>query len=148
MMKAKLVCKQTLAEFALRLNLESRLKFGKGALITNEKILEDAFETYIDAVFLDSDENFLEVMNFMKPLLELKVEQLLLEKKNAQQNDTLNLNRSSGFENKKVENKHNQPQFTFEVVINGITYSQGTARNKSEAKELAAINTLNLIGDT
>ncbi|CAI2184204.1 8444_t:CDS:1, partial [Funneliformis geosporum] len=184
MMRAKLVCKQTLAEFALRLNLELRLKFGKGALITNarnnEKILEDAFEAYIGAVFLDSDENFLEVMNFMKPLLEPKVEQLLLEKKNAQQNDTskhiigpqdLSLmtlpledpinklqtwsqRRNFGLpkyilvENKKVENKHNQPQFTFEVIINGITYSQGTARNKSEAKKLAAINTLNLIDDT
>ncbi|CAI2177923.1 8908_t:CDS:1 [Funneliformis geosporum] len=189
MMRAKLVCKQTLAEFASALNLETRMKFGKGALNTNarnnEKVLEDAFEAYIGAVFLDSDENFLEVMDFMKPLLEPKVEKLLLEKNNAQQNDpskpiigpqdvplmtlpledpinklqTWSQRRSFGLpkynlvenkevENKEVEKKHIQPKFTFEVVINGITYPPGTARNKSEAKKLAATNALKLIDDT
>ncbi|CAI2171454.1 5082_t:CDS:1 [Funneliformis geosporum] len=186
MMKAKLVCKQTLADFALSLKLETKLKLGKGALITNarnnEKTLEDAFEAYIGAVFLDSDQNFLEVMEFMKPLLEPKVEQLLLQKKNAQENNndtskpiigpqdvplmtlpledpinklqtwsqrkTFGLPKYILVENKEVEKKNIQPQFTFEIVINGKTYPQGTARNKSEAKKLAATYALNEIDDS
>ncbi|CAI2186276.1 1107_t:CDS:2 [Funneliformis geosporum] len=45
MMKAKLVYKQTLADFALGLKLETKLKLGK-------------------------DQNFLELIEFMKSLLE------------------------------------------------------------------------------
>ncbi|CAG8462208.1 7299_t:CDS:1 [Funneliformis mosseae] len=184
MIKAKLVCKQTLAEFALDLGLEKRLKLGKGALYSNarnnEKILEDVFEAYIGAVFLDSGENFLEVMEFMKPLLVPKVEKLLQERRNLQENtntsqsiigpqdvslkalpyedpinklQTWSQRRFFGIpqyklvENKEVEKKFLQPQFTFEVVINNKTYPQGTAKNKSEAKKLAAINALNVIDE-
>ncbi|CAG8599437.1 13268_t:CDS:1 [Funneliformis mosseae] len=185
MMKAKLVCKKTLAEFASELNLEKRLKLGKGALMgnarNNDKILEDAFEAYVGAVFLDAEKNFLEVMEFMEPLIEPKVEKLLQEIKNSLENNndesksiigpqdvsltkvphedpinklqTWSQRRSFGIpkyqlvENKKVENKLVQPQFTFEVVINQVTYPQGTARNKSEAKKMAAINALNIIDE-
>src|SRR6266498_3083324 len=47
MLRAKLVCKQTLAEFAVKLGLDNQLRLGAGALSSNarnnEKVLEDAF---------------------------------------------------------------------------------------------------------
>ncbi|CAG8560155.1 16370_t:CDS:1 [Acaulospora colombiana] len=57
MLRAKIVCKQSLARFAVQLGLDRKLRLGLGSMGSrnNEKILEDAFEAYIGAIFLDSN---------------------------------------------------------------------------------------------
>jgi ribonuclease III len=61
-LKANLVCKKTLSYFAQQLCLNNELKLGTGAIHTNarnnENILEDTFEAYIGAVFLDVNKNY------------------------------------------------------------------------------------------
>ncbi|CAI2176906.1 2544_t:CDS:1 [Funneliformis geosporum] len=180
MLRAKLVCKQTLAEFAVKLRLDVKLRLGVGALSSNarnnEKVLEDAFEAYVGAIFLDTRKNYQEVMEFMKPLIEPKVEQLLKEGLSSHSNpqkqniaspiigprdlsfpnlphedpintlQTWSQRRSFGlplYKEVSVKGQDHSPQFTFEVVINGKPYAQGTARNKKDAKKQAAIKALN-----
>ncbi|RIA89285.1 ribonuclease III [Glomus cerebriforme] len=179
-LRAKLVCKQTLSYFAVQLGLNDHLRLGAGATTSNarnsEKTLEDTFEAYMGAVFLDTNKNYGEVMKFMEPLLTPRVDQLVKDGVGMPNNDpsrgpyhrptvgpldeSLNLPQESDPINKlqtwsqrraygipqyneleKTGFVHN-PQFTFEVVINGRAYGNGTARNKKDAKRQAAINAL------
>ncbi|CAI2187316.1 10758_t:CDS:2 [Funneliformis geosporum] len=108
-----MVCKQTLADFALGLKIRNKVEIRQST------------------VFLDLDQNFLELIELIKLLLEPNVEQLLQEKNNAQEN-----------------NNH-----TFKPIIRCTFYDFNPscpqrARNKSEAKKLAAIYALNEIDDS
>jgi len=80
LLRANLVCKKKLAQFALQLGLDTDIRLGVGALRdggrASEKVLEDAFEAYIGAVFLDSDSSMSEVQKFMEPLLAPAVDEL------------------------------------------------------------------------
>lgn len=179
-LRAKLVCRQTLSYFALQLGLNDHLRLGAGAICSNarnnEKTLEDAFEAYMGAVFLDTGKNYSEVLKFMEPLLTPKVDQLVKDGLSATlvinppndsnrptfgpidmsldlpaESDPINKlqtwsqRRSYGIpqynELEKTGSGHN-PQYTFQVVINGKPYGIGTARSKKEAKRQAAINSL------
>ncbi|CAG8484168.1 3622_t:CDS:1 [Diversispora eburnea] len=78
MLRAKIVCKQTLANFAGRLGLDRDLRLGAGSSNSrnNEKILEDAFEAYIGAIFLDSGKDLKCVLEFLEPFVGPLVEEL------------------------------------------------------------------------
>ncbi|GBC00685.1 hypothetical protein RclHR1_03940011 [Rhizophagus clarus] len=80
LLRANLVCKKKLAQFALQLGLDKDIRLGVGALRDggrgSEKVLEDAFEAYIGAVFLDSGSSMSEVQKFMEPLLAPAVDEL------------------------------------------------------------------------
>ncbi|CAJ0767312.1 23956_t:CDS:10, partial [Entrophospora sp. SA101] len=80
LLRANLVCKKKLAQFALQLGLDSEIRLGVGALRdggrASEKVLEDAFEAYIGAVFLDSGSSLYAVQEFMEPLLTPAVDKL------------------------------------------------------------------------
>ncbi|KAG9307180.1 hypothetical protein G9A89_017008 [Geosiphon pyriformis] len=80
LMRANLVCKKSLARFALQLELDKELRLGVGALRDrgreSEKVLEDAFEAYIGAVFLDSNSSMSAIQYFMEPILLPAVEEL------------------------------------------------------------------------
>jgi ribonuclease-3 len=175
-LKAKLVCRQALSSFALQLGLNEHLKLGTGAIKTNarnsEKVLEDTFEAYMGAVFLDTGKNYDEVMKFMEPFLISKVDQFT--KDNLVTNPSSDPNRPtygpidtslldlppesdpiSRLQTWSLRRSYGTPRydevetgpvhnckFTFEVVINGKIYGTGSARSKKEAKKLAAINSL------
>ncbi|CAB4443009.1 ribonuclease III [Rhizophagus irregularis] len=80
LLRANLVCKKKLAQFALQLGLDKDIRLGVGALRDggrgSEKVLEDAFEAYIGAVFLDAGSSMSEVQKFMEPLLAPAVDEL------------------------------------------------------------------------
>ncbi|CAG8718453.1 6314_t:CDS:1, partial [Acaulospora colombiana] len=80
LLRSNLVCKKKLAHFALQLGLDTDIRLGVGALRnggrTSEKVLEDAFEAYIGAVFLDSGSSMFAVQEFMEPLLSPAVNEL------------------------------------------------------------------------
>ncbi|CAI2181478.1 11037_t:CDS:1 [Funneliformis geosporum] len=81
LLRANLVCKKKLAQFALQLGLDFEIRLGVGALRDggrgSEKVLEDAFEAYIGAVFLDSGYSMDAVRDFMEPLLAPAVDELI-----------------------------------------------------------------------
>ncbi|RIB27773.1 ribonuclease III domain-containing protein [Gigaspora rosea] len=79
-LRSKIVCKETLAKFARKLGLENDLRLGIGALKSgdrsNERLLEDTFEAYIGAVYLDSGRDLNEVNKFLEPIIKLFVDEL------------------------------------------------------------------------
>ena len=78
--RASLVCEQSLASFAEKLELGDKLLLGKGEDATGGRkrfsILSDAFEAVLAAIYLDSDLEAARdwLLNLMMPALKLGIE--------------------------------------------------------------------------
>ncbi|CAG8488497.1 6192_t:CDS:2 [Ambispora gerdemannii] len=168
LMRANLVCKKSLARFALQLDLDKELLLGVGALRDggreSEKVLEDAFEAYIGAVFLDSGSKMSAIQDFMEPILLPAVEELTRSSSPVPPNNDLNLSADLQDPINKLQtwsqrkglgipeykeigescNDHNAI-FTVGVHIKGTQMGKGRARNKKDAKKEAAMNALRFI---
>lgn len=71
--RASVVCSRSLASLAEAINLGSYLLLGKGEESTgrtNPKILENAFEALLAAIYLDSGHSKEQVAEFLLPILE------------------------------------------------------------------------------
>ena len=81
--RADLVCTRSLSSFARGINLGDYLLLGHGQELVGgrdqNKILEDAFEALLAAIYLDSDKNLDTVAAFLNPILENEVKILLAE---------------------------------------------------------------------
>ena len=81
--RADLVCTRSLSHFARSIHLGDYLLLGHGQELVGgrdqNKILEDAFEALLAAIYLDSGKNLDAVAAFLNPILEQEVRQLLSE---------------------------------------------------------------------
>ena len=81
--RADLVCTRSLAGFARSIRLGDYVLLGHGQELVGgrnqNKILEDAFEALLAAIYLDSGKNLEAVAAFLNPILEKEVNQLLSE---------------------------------------------------------------------
>ena len=81
--RADLVCTRSLAGFARSIRLGDYVLLGHGPELVGgrnqNKILEDAFEALLAAIYLDSGKNLEAVAAFLNPILEREVNQLLSE---------------------------------------------------------------------
>nr|CAG8466671.1 8364_t:CDS:1 [Entrophospora candida] len=88
--KSKLVCKKSLAKFGFSIGLPNLLRLGIGALAEGsrykEKFIEDAFEAYIGAVFLDCGKNYKEVAEYLRQFLEPAIKEIA-SKENTEQEE-------------------------------------------------------------
>ena len=81
--RADLVCTRSLSGFARSIRLGDYLLLGHGQELVGgrdqNKILEDAFEALLAAIYLDSDKKLEVVSAFLNPILEKEVKLLLSE---------------------------------------------------------------------
>ncbi|CAG8694137.1 18826_t:CDS:2, partial [Racocetra persica] len=86
-LRSNIVCKEALAVFSRKLGLDNELRLGKGALAAgdrnNERILEDTFEAYIGAIYLDCGRNLNDVIEFMEPIIKPFVDDLVANSENG-----------------------------------------------------------------
>ena len=147
--KTKLVNGTQLAKLARQIEL------GKYILMSNhvenikgrdsQKILEDAFEAFLAAIFKDL--GFDAVNSFIIKIIEkLDFEDILVE---DNYKDILLKYSQSTFKNctpeyilVSTEGPPHNRTFTVKVSINGTEYEYGTAKNKKQAEQNAAENTL------
>ena len=147
--KTKLVNGAQLAKLAKQINL------GEYILMSNhvqnikgrnsQKILEDAFEALLAAIFkdlgFDAADNFvinlINTLDFSEVLLEDNYKDLLLKYTQSKFKNCTPEYTLIGTEGP----PHNRT-FTLRVVINGIHYEQGTAKSKKQAEQNAAEKTL------
>jgi ribonuclease-3 len=147
--KTKLVNGTQLAKLARQINL------GKYILLSNhveningrnsQKILEDAFEAFLAAIFKDLGFdavnsfiiNIIETLDFAEVLLEDNYKDLLLKftqhtfKKSVPEYELIS-----------TEGPPHKRTFTVGVIINGERYESGTAKSKKQAEQIAADQTL------
>ena len=150
--KTKLVNGTQLAKLAKKINL------GKYILMSNhvqnikgrdsQKILEDAFEAFLAAIFKDlgfDAVNFFVItlingLDFSEVLLEDNYKDLLLKWSQSKfKNCTPEYNLVT------TEGPPHNRTFTVQVQINGKLYEEGTAKSKKQAEQNAAQKTLKKI---
>jgi ribonuclease-3 len=147
--KTKLVNGAQLAKLAKQINLGNYLLMSnhveniKGR--NSQKILEDAFEALLAAIFkdlgFDAVDNFvinlINTLDFSEVLLEDNYKDLLLKYTQSKFK-----NCTPEYVLISTEGPPHNRTFTLEVVINGIHYEQGTAKSKKQAEQNAAEKTL------
>jgi ribonuclease-3 len=147
--KTKLVNGVQLSKLARQINLgdlilmSSHVQNIKGR--NSQKILEDAFEAFLAAIFKDLGfdavnsfvVNLINTLDFNEVLLEDNYKDLLL--KYTQVNFR---NCTPEYNIVKTEGPPHNRIFTVVVVIDSREYEQGTARNKKQAEQFAAEKTL------
>lgn len=152
--RSRLVCEDSLYEFAKKIGLGANIKLGKGEENTGGRdrrsILADAFEALIAAIYLDSGlENAREfIMKFIPTVEVLKSGKLVLGdyktvlqeiiQQNPEERIEYVIAGESGAAHEKV--------FTANVLLNGQVIGSGTGKSKKEAEQAAAKEAISLMG--
>ena len=145
--RADLVCTRSLSKFARSIGLGDYLLLGHGQEMVGgrdqNKILEDAFEALLAAIYLDSGKNLEAVAAFLNPLLEKEVNQLLSEQpimdpKSHLQEIVQEAKGLLSYEIVSESGPDHDKVFKYEVHINSNLVGTGSGRSKKEAEQMAA----------
>lgn len=150
-MRASLVCTRSLSSFANKIELGSYLYLGKGEELTgrtNVKILENAFEALLAAIYVDSGSKEA-VAKFLIPIVEKEIMTVGADANHDYKTALQQFIQALG--NDRIQYAcvgesgpdHNK---VFEVVvkINSNTVGTGTGKTKREAEQMAAREALKL----
>lgn len=154
-LRARIVCEQTLADVATKLNLGMFMYFGKGEARTGgrqrKSILADALEAVIAAVYLDG--GFLEAQRFIETFFKEKIEQavkgkIFLDYKTALQEQIQATTQGEiKYQIVRERGPDHLKEFCAQVLIDSTVMGEGCGKSKKEAEQAAATQALNrLIG--
>lgn len=152
--RAKLVCEDSLYEFAKQIDLGARIKLGKGEENTGGRdrrsILADAFEALIAAIYLDGglEEARTFIMRFIPPIEEIRNGRLIFGDYKTVLQEIIQQNPEERIEYE-ITGEHgaaHQRVFTANVLLNGQTIGTGSGKSKKEAEQAAAKEAVSLMG--
>lgn len=153
-MRQQLVCEKTLAAVASRIALGDYLNLGRGEEYTDcrerPKILADALEALIAAVYLDSSDESA-CRNLILSLFECEINSISSQRKTDYKTMLQQLIEQDGsaeLEYRIVDESGPEHKKTFTVIayINNNEVGKGTATNKKSAEMQAARAALALFG--
>lgn len=152
--RAKLVCEDSLYEFAKRIDLGARIKLGKGEENTGGRdrrsILADAFEALIAAIYLDGglEEARTFIMRFIPPIEEIKNGRLVFGDYKTVLQEIIQQNPEERIEYEITGERGaaHERVFTANVLLNGQTIGSGSGKSKKEAEQAAAKEAVSLMG--
>ena len=137
-----------LSSYAKRINLGSYILFGNGQSRdgnTNDKILEDAFEALLGAIYLDCDCSVDEVTKFLMPFLSEKVkamrsgaETTIDPKSRLQQIIQETPGEKLDYELVSKTGPDNAPTYTVKALLNSNVIGTGVAGSIKQAEQNAA----------
>ena len=152
-MRSALVQTNQLAAFARLLRFENTIRLGKGETKSGGKLrntlLCDVFEAFIGALFLDK--GIEAVKDFMKPLLEVAIEEVIALHKNEDPKSQLqewaqaNGYATPKYLTKKVHGPDHAKVFEIEVRVNSKVMGEGIGKSKQSAEKSAAQKALEKI---
>ena len=152
-MRSALVQTNQLAAFARLLKFENTIRLGKGETKSGGKLrntlLCDVFEAFIGALFLDKGIEV--VKEFMKPLLEVAIEEVIEQHKNEDPKSQLQeWAQANGYSTPKylTRNVHGPDHakvFEIEVRVNSKVMGEGIGKSKQAAEKSAAQKALESI---
>ena len=146
-LRKNIVCQRALADYAMQLRLGDFLLLGKGEEKDGRekpKLLEDAFEALLGAMYLDSGS--LDTVNrFLLPFVKngiSKMEQELLPLEDYKTLFQQYVQQTPGeelrYETVSEEGPDNAKIFTVRVLVNSNCFGIGTGSSKKEAEQNAA----------
>lgn len=152
--RSKLVCEDSLYEFAKKIRLGENIKLGKGEENTGGRdrrsILADAFEALIAAIYLDGGLEAARefIMPFMPSIETIKSGKLMfgdyktilqeIIQKNPEERVVYQISEEHGAAHNKT--------FTANVLLNGQVIGSGSGTSKKEAEQAAAKEAIKLMG--
>ncbi len=152
--RSRLVCEDSLYEFAKKIDLGSNIKLGKGEENTGGRdrrsILADAFEALIASIYLDGGLECARefIMKFIPSVDVLKSGKLVMGdyktvlqeiiQQNPEEHIVYRISDEQGAAHNKV--------FTANVLLNGQVIGTGSGKSKKEAEQAAAKEALGLMG--
>ncbi|MBQ8612932.1 MAG: ribonuclease III [Ruminiclostridium sp.] len=152
--RSRLVCEDSLYEFAKKIDLGSNIKLGKGEENTGGRdrrsILADAFEALIASIYLDGGLECARefIMKFIPSVEVLKSGKLVMGdyktvlqeiiQQNPEEHIVYKISDEQGAAHNKV--------FTANVLLNGQVIGTGCGKSKKEAEQAAAKEALGLMG--
>lgn len=146
-LRASVVCSKSLCSFAEKINLGNYLFLGKGEEETgrtNQKILENAFEALLAAIYLDSGSSRETVAKFLLPIVAPKIEEISKNeitddyKTALQQFIQSNGNEKLQYICVKESGPDHAKIFDVELRLNSNVVGKGSGRTKREAEQFAA----------
>lgn len=156
-MRAELVCGRSLSAFAKRIGLGDYMYLGNGEEKnggrTNDKILENAFEALLAAIYLDSGNDKGAVAAFLMPMVKESLAALLLVGHGKDYKTALQqfVQQAEGDFLEYVVVGESGPDhmkvFEVEARLNSNVIGHGSGRSKREAEQAAAKQALTLFGE-
>ena len=152
-LRKNLVCQRALADYATKLSLGSFLLLGKGEAKDGRekpKLLEDAFEALLGAIYLDSG-SLETVAAFLLPFIKGEIAKMEKELQPLEDYKTLlqqYVQQTPGeelrYELTGEEGPDNAQTFEVRVLVNSNCFGTGRGSSKNEAEQNAAREALKL----
>lgn len=151
-MRQNLISGGVLSAFGRRIGLGEELRLGRGEEKDGRdkpKLLEDAFEALLGALYLDSGKDLDRVASFLLPFVRDKLHALVENhapmedyKTRLQQYVQQTPGEELRYEVVREEGPDNGKVFTVRVFINSNAFGTGTGSSKKEAEQKAAAEAL------
>ena len=149
--RTKLVRGNTLASVALKLGLDKWIlmddKGMRNGWNTNEKILEDAFEALVGAIYLD-----LGLIHAKKFILDIYANPVMIDMNSLMIDDNYKDRLMRYCQQIKIDlpqypvDTYENGIFNVSVIVDGHVVSSGSAKNKKQAEQNAAREAIRLLG--
>ncbi len=151
--RSALVDEQQLANFALEVGLNLKIRLGKGAKreggSQNPKLLSSAFEALIAAYYLDKNCDIEAVRAVIEPLFNSVPERTFTLRSNVDAKNRFqewvqkNITPSPPkYDTVPIGGSCHAPEFLAKVLVGNKVYGEGRGRNKRDAEKAAAENAL------
>lgn len=151
--RASVVCSRSLASLANEINLGSYLLLGRGEEETgrtNPKILENAFEALLAAIYLDSNHSKEQVSKFLLPIIEKEIvfaskDEMAYDYKTTLQQFVQSIGTEKlQYACVKETGPDHAKTFEVEVKLSSNVIGKGIGKTKREAEQNAAKEALAL----
>ncbi len=152
-LRKNLVCQRALADYAMEISLGDYLLLGKGEAKDGRekpKLLEDAFEALLGALYLDAGDLAV-VADFLLPFIKAEIGKLERELQPLEDYKTLlqqYVQQTPGeelrYELVSEEGPDNAKSFCVRVLVNSNCFGTGQGSSKKEAEQNAAKEALKL----
>ena len=152
-LRKNLVCQRALADYAAQIGLGGYLLLGKGEAKDGRekpKLLEDAFEALLGAMYLDA-ENIDVVARFVLPFIQVEIAKLERDLQPLEDYKTLlqqYVQQTPGeelrYEMVSEQGPDNAKIFEVRVLVNSNCFGSGRGSSKKEAEQNAAREALKL----
>ncbi len=149
-LRASLVCEKSLAEYATKLHLNDFLKLGIGEEKNGgryrDSVVSDMFEAFIGALYLNCGLDA--VSKIMAEVVDFDhldvIEEEVIDYKTRLQEYVQSDNRSNVvYELVNMTGPSNKPEFTMNVLLDGIILGTGKGTSKKRAEQAAAKDAFN-----
>ncbi len=149
LLRAQLVCEESLAQFARQLKLDQFLLLGfgerKNGGATRNSTLADAFEAFIGALYLDG--NYENVSTIFKQTVinhyqSLDVKEAVDYKTRLQEFVQSDSRKTVAYELISSSGPSNNPTFVSQVVMDGLILGKGIGQSKKKSQQAAAKDAL------